>query len=168
MGWMEFKIHLLQADRVSQARRLFTKQAEGQKALEGAHKVEWPSLMEDMQPKWGRRCTSATPTSCTSPPCTPTRQLQEMQWRCPSCKTKCILLLLSSSSFVRHQKCNWEWQGRKGDFIRMKNPWKFVVCKESRLDISAAKNIATKCSPCQSCARYTLHLHNQGVIQIAE
>ena len=72
MGWMEFKIHLLQADRVSQARRLFTKQAEGQKALEGAHKVEWPSLMEDMQPKWGRRCTSATPTSCTSPPCTAT------------------------------------------------------------------------------------------------
>ena len=69
---MEFKIHLLQADRVSQARRLFTKQAEGQKALEGAHKVEWPSLMEDMQPKWGRRCTSATPTSCTSPPCTAT------------------------------------------------------------------------------------------------
>ena len=148
MGWMEFKIHLLQADRVSQARRLFTKQAEGQKALEGAHKVEWPSLMEDMQPKWGRRCTSATPTSCTSPPCT--RQLQEMQLRCPSCKTKCILFLLSSSSFVRHQKCNWEWQGRKGDFIRMKNPWKFVVCKESRLDISAEKNIATKCSPCQS------------------
>ena len=145
---MEFKIHLLQADRVSQARRLFTKQAEGQKALEGAHKVEWPSLMEDMQPKWGRRCTSATPTSCTSPPCTATTARDAVE--VPLLRDKVHPPPLSSSSFVRHQKCNWEWQGRKGDFIRMKNPWKFVVCKESRLDISAVKNIATKCSPCQS------------------
>ena len=87
---MEFKIHLLQADRVSQARRLFTKQAEGQKALEGAHKVEWPSLMEDMQPKWGG--DAVLQLLLLVHLLLVQLLLQEMQLSCPSCKTKCILL----------------------------------------------------------------------------
>ena len=163
MGWMEFKIHLLQADRVSQARRLFTKQAEGQKALEGAHKVEWPSLMEDMQPKWGRRCTSATPTSCTSHPCTASTARDAVEL--PLLQDKVHPPPPEQQQFCSTSKMQLGVAGTEGGLYPDEKS--VEICRLQRITIGHLR-CKEHCNQMFSCARHTLHLHNQGVIQIAE
>ena len=142
---MEFKIHLLQADRVSQSGRLFTKQDEGQKALEERkegpsphphYKVNFPVPGSFFHPTVSRigesesRLTFAIAHqghgggggggrgAIPHPGHATTFKMGE--GGC-TCKTNCILLL-PSSRFVEHQKCNnKECWGRKRDFIQRKN-----------------------------------------------